>query len=170
MEEFLKNDKKYTVRHAKVSDFDTIFAIEKEGFPEAERASEQAMMERLQTFPECFYLLEVDGKLVAMIDGMRSKKERLEDSMYATTKDYSNGGAWFLVFGVETFSEYRGQGWMRILMEYVQQDLRQKGLKGIFLSCKEKMIPFYEGFGFRYEGVADSEHGGVVWYEMRLEF
>lgn len=34
----------------------------------------------------------------------------------------------------------------------------------------EKLIPFYETFGFINEGVSASVHGGAVWYDMRLRF
>ena len=38
------------------------------------------------------------------------------------------------------------------------------------LTCKERLLPFYSGFGFVNEGVSGSVHGGVVWYQMRLTF
>ena len=36
--------------------------------------------------------------------------------------------------------------------------------------CKDRLVHYYETFGFRSEGVSDSTHGGVVWYAMRLTF
>lgn len=33
---------------------------------------------------------------------------------------------------------------------------------------QKKLISFYEKFGFRNEGISDSEHGGEIWYQMRL--
>ena len=33
---------------------------------------------------------------------------------------------------------------------------------------KEKLIHYYEKFGFVSEGISNSEHGHVVWYQMRL--
>ena len=38
------------------------------------------------------------------------------------------------------------------------------------LTCKERLLSFYRQFGYRNEGVSGSEHGGAVWYEMRLTF
>lgn len=32
------------------------------------------------------------------------------------------------------------------------------------------MIPFYARFGFVSEGKSPSQHGGSVWYQMRLDF
>ena len=38
------------------------------------------------------------------------------------------------------------------------------------LTCKERLIPWYAGFGFVNEGLSASVHGGEVWYQMRLIF
>lgn len=41
----------------------------------------------------------------------------------------------------------------------------------IVLTCKERLIPYYEKFGFKDEGVTDkSIHGNVEWHQMRLTF
>ena len=40
----------------------------------------------------------------------------------------------------------------------------------MILTCKEKLIPFYEGFGYVNCGVSKSVHGGAVWYDMELDF
>ena len=45
------------------------------------------------------------------------------------------------------------------------------GRKGLVLTCKERLLPYYAQFGFRDEGVSDkSTHGNVVWHQMRLTF
>lgn len=35
---------------------------------------------------------------------------------------------------------------------------------------RERLIPYYEKFGYQNQGVSDSAHGGAVWYDMRLTF
>lgn len=50
-------------------------------------------------------------------------------------------------------------------------EARQQGCKGLVLTCKEKLVPYYAKFGFSDEGVSDkSTHGNVVWHQMRLAF
>ena len=56
------------------------------------------------------------------------------------------------------------------LMEHVIADVKAQGRKGIVLTCKESLIPFYEKFGYVNEGKSMSKHGGAVWYDMRLVF
>jgi hypothetical protein len=49
-------------------------------------------------------------------------------------------------------------------------DAREQGRNGCVLTCKEALLHYYAAFGFVNEGVSESVHGGVVWYEMRLTF
>ena len=44
------------------------------------------------------------------------------------------------------------------------------GPQGLVLTCKDRLVHYYAGFGFVSEGVSGSTHGGVVWYQMRLTF
>lgn len=47
---------------------------------------------------------------------------------------------------------------------------REQKRSGLVLTCKEKLIPYYSKFGFVNEGVSESVHGNVIWYQMRLTF
>ena len=50
-------------------------------------------------------------------------------------------------------------------------DAKLQGRRGLVLTCKERLIPYYAKFGFKDEGVSDkSTHGNVVWHQMRLTF
>ena len=64
--------------------------------------------------------------------------------------------------------EYQGNGYAALVMERVISDCKAQGRKGIVLTCKDRLIKFYEQFGFVNEGESQSEHGGATWYEMRL--
>lgn len=55
-------------------------------------------------------------------------------------------------------------------MDAVIKETFEKGCKGCILTCKEKLIGFYEKFGYVNLGISDSKHGGAVWYDMILEF
>ena len=49
-------------------------------------------------------------------------------------------------------------------------DARAQGRRGLVLTCKDRLVHYYAKFGFVSEGVSESTHGGVVWYQMRLTF
>ena len=55
-----------------------------------------------------------------------------------------------------------------MLMRHLIDRAKQEKRSGVVLTCKEALIGFYEQFGFVCEGVSESQHGGVSWYEMRL--
>ena len=66
--------------------------------------------------------------------------------------------------------DYRCQGIAAALMDHMIEDAKNKGRKGLILTCKDRLIHYYEKFGFVNEGVSQSTHGGVVWHKMRLMF
>ena len=55
------------------------------------------------------------------------------------------------------------------MMEMIEK-ARAENRRGVILTCKEKLIPFYEQFGFVSHGLSASVHGGAAWYDMVLDF
>ena len=50
-------------------------------------------------------------------------------------------------------------------------DAGKQNRKGLVLTCKESLVPYYSKFGFVDEGITDkSTHGNVLWHQMRLDF
>lgn len=50
-------------------------------------------------------------------------------------------------------------------------DAREQNRRGLVLTCKESLVPYYSKFGFIDEGITDkSTHGNVLWHQMRLDF
>ena len=105
-----------------------------------------------------------------MINGMATDEEHLTDAMYEHANMHSKDGAWQMIFGVATDPAEQGKGYAAALMRRVIADTKSQGKKGLVLTCKERLLSFYRQFGYRNEGVSGSEHGGAVWYEMRLTF
>ncbi len=54
-------------------------------------------------------------------------------------------------------------------MDYLIEDAGKRGRKGLILTCKDRLIHYYEKFGYVNLGVSESVHGGAVWYDMLLE-
>ena len=94
----------------------------------------------------------------------------LRDEMYADASLHNPGGAWQMIFGVNTLPEYRCQGLAEQVLRRVIADAKAQGRKGCVLTCKEQLVHYYAKLGFVNEGVSGSTHGGVVWYAMRLTF
>lgn len=158
------------IRTASMADLPVLTAIEAACFPAAEAATEKDFAARLAVYPNHFWLLEEDGAVVSFINGLVTDEPDLRDEMYADASFHNENGAWQMVFGVNTLPEYRRRGLAGQVMERVIADARAQGRKGCVLTCKDKLVHYYETFGYRSEGVSASTHGGVVWYSMRLTF
>lgn len=158
------------VRTATMEDLDAVTAVEAACFPAAEAATRDEFAARLAVYPNHFWLLEEDGRLVSFINGLVSDEPTIRDEMFADAAFHNEQGAWQMVFGVNTLPEYRRRGLAGEVMQRVIADARAQGRKGCVLTCKDRLVHYYETFGYRSEGVSASTHGGAVWYDMRLTF
>ena len=158
------------IRKATLADVEAIAAVEAECFPEAEAASLESITKRVTVFPDYFWLLFDGDKLVGFVNGMATDLADLCDEMYEDANMHKDDGKWQMIFGVETIPEYRNQGYAAMIMERVIADCKMLGRKGLVLTCKDRLVHYYEKFGFVNEGKSASVHGGAVWYDMRLTF
>ena len=156
------------IRNATIEDIQAITKVEMTCFPKAEAATEEDFRNRLRVYPNHFWLLEDDKKLVSFINGMVTNEDTLTDEMYENVDLHNENGQWQMIFGVNTIPEYRWQGCAEKLMRKVISDAKDQGRKGLVLTCKDRLVHYYEKFGFKNEGISDSTHGGAIWYNMRL--
>lgn len=158
------------IRQANMKDLDVIAELERLCFPAAEAASREAFENRLKVFGEHFWLLFERDQLIAMVNGMVTNIPLLSDAMFEDATMHDENSAWQMIFGVETHPDYRRMGYASMLLGRAICDSKLQGRKGLVLTCKKELIPFYEANGFENEGVSASVHGGAVWYDMRLTF
>ena len=158
------------IRLATIKDLDEITRIEAECFPKEEAATRESFEKRLTVYPNHFWLLEDEGKLVGFVNGMVTDSDTLTDEMYEDANLHKENGQWQMIFGVNTIPEYRRQGCAERILNRVIKDSKEQGRKGLVLTCKDKLVHYYAKFGFKDEGISDSTHGGAVWYDMRIVF
>lgn len=158
------------IRMATMEDLEAIAAIELRCFPIEEATTEEDFKERLTVYPNHFWVMEDKGKIISFVNGLVTDESILQDKMFEDTKMHDENGKWQMIFGVNTIPEYRRQGCAEAIINRVISDSRVQGRKGLVLTCKEKLLHYYEKFGFKNEGMSQSTHGGAVWYDMRLTF
>ena len=118
---------------------------------------------------KCRVRLMFEGeKLIAFVDGFVTDEADLTDEMYEKAELHNEHGAWQMIFGVNTIPACRRHGYAGELICRAIQDAKKQGRKGLVLTCKDRLVPYYAKFGFVNEGVSDSAHGNVVWNQMRL--
>ena len=98
------------IHNASIKDLDRIYELETACFSPAEAATYEALKQRLEVFPNHFWLLERDGELVAMVNGMTTNNEKLEDRMYRDASLHNEDGKYQMMFGVETRPDQRRKG------------------------------------------------------------
>lgn len=159
------------IRTATSADLAAVVQIEAECFPAAEAATELSLARRLALYPNHFWVL-MDGKqLVGFVNGMATDEPDLRDEMYDDAALHNENGAWQMIFGVNTLPEYRNNGYASELLRRAIDEAKEQGRKGVVLTCKDKLLPFYARLGFVDEGITDkSTHGNAVWHQMRIIF
>jgi ribosomal protein S18 acetylase RimI-like enzyme len=158
------------IRNAAANDLDALTAIEGASFPKEEAAKREDFEQRLAIYPNHFWVLEDEEKVVSLINGMTTNDPQRHDELLENPDLHDENGQWLIIFGVATDPLYRKAGNASTLMNRVIELTKAEGRKGIVLICKDRLIPFYERFGFKCEGVSSSTHGGAEWYNMKLIF
>ena len=158
------------IRTATMEDLEAVAAVEAECFPPAEAATKEAFAKRLEYYGNHFWLMYDGDKLISFVDGFVTDKADLTDEMYEKAELHKEHGAWQMIFGVNTVPSYRKRGCAGELIKRAIADAKAQGRKGLVLTCKDRLIPYYAKFGFVNEGVSESVHGNAVWNQMRLTF
>ena len=151
-------------------DAEILSEVESTCFPANEAATREEIQERLDVYANHFLLLFENDKLVSFIDGFVTNQKDLTDKMYSHASMHDEKGDWQMIFGLNTLPAYQKQGYAAKVLRAMIDLAKQEQRKGLVLTCKEQLIPYYSKFGFHNEGISQSVHGGVTWYQMRLEF
>ncbi|WP_028235737.1 GNAT family N-acetyltransferase [Pseudobutyrivibrio sp. MD2005] len=156
------------IRTATIDDLTSISKVEAACFPPAEAATSEEFKDRLAHYANHFWLMFDDDKLIAFVDGFCTDEPNLTDEMYAKAALHNENGKWQMIFGVNTLPEYRNHGYAGELIKRAISDAKSQGRAGLVLTCKDKLLHYYSKFGFVNEGISESVHGNVTWYQMRL--
>ncbi len=158
------------IRLAKTTDIDRMAEIEALCFPPAEAASLASFKERFAVFPECFYVLEVDGQVVAHINGCINDTPTLPDALYSDPQLHKANGQYQTVFGLAVAPDFQRRGFAGLLLDHFAQHSQSRGHKGMVLTCKAHLTALYEQHQFVKQGISASSHGGAQWLDMVRTF
>ena len=162
---------KYSIRNVESKDLEQVAAVEEVCFPKAEAAGKEDFRQRMEAFPESFFIAEEEGgRIIGFINGAVTERKTICDEMFEDVSFHDKNGAYQSVFGLDVIPERQKKGVASALMKHLIEKAKEQGRKGVILTCKEGLIPFYERFGYKSLGISQSVHGGAVWYDMLLEF
>ena len=160
----------FIIRPVEKTDLDAVTAVEAICFPAAEAATRESFEQRIAAFPECFFVAEYEGNIIGFINGCVTDERTIRDEMFEDSSLHNPNGCYQSIFGLDVIPEYQRQGIAAELMNHLIADAKDKGRKGLILTCKDRLIHYYAKFGYKNLGVSASVHGGAVWYDMLLEF
>jgi ribosomal protein S18 acetylase RimI-like enzyme len=158
------------IRQVSIEDLNAVTEVESVCFPKAEAATKESFNQRIKTFPESFFIAEVNGKIIGFINGCIINETVICDELFENSTFHVPNGHYQTIFGLDVIPEYRNQGIAAQLMNHMIESARSAGRKGVILTCKERLILYYSRFGYKNKGVSKSVHGGAKWYDMILEF
>ena len=166
------NHDDYTIRFARPEDLEALAQVEAECFPAAEAAGRESFRARLEVFQDSFLLAELadGGRIIGFINGAVTDARTISDDMFENAGLHNANGAYQSIFGLDVAEEFRRRGVAAALMNRMIETARERGKKGLILTCKDRLIHYYEKFGYVKLGLSQSVHGGAVWYDMILEF
>jgi ribosomal protein S18 acetylase RimI-like enzyme len=158
------------LRLATASDLSRISAIENACFPESEAASLSSFIKRFSVFPECFFVLEVNGEIIGHVNGCLYHRPELPDELYHNASLHCPNGQYQTVFGLAVAPDYQRKGYASLLIQHLIKVSKARGQLGVVLTCKDYLIGFYQRNGFEHLGESESSHGGECWNDMLLRF
>ncbi|MBP2637468.1 MAG: Acetyltransferase family protein [Firmicutes bacterium] len=156
------------IRAVCLVDLDRISEIEAICFPAAEAATRETFRERIVAFPESFLIAEIDGVIIGFINGCATNSSVIYDELFHSTEGHIVEGKNLSVFGLDVIPEYRKQRVASKLMQQFIQVARSTGKEKVILTCKDRLVHYYESFGFENNGISNSTHGGAKWFDMTL--
>lgn len=156
----------HTFRTPVPSDAARCFAVERAGFDGESAAPLSSIAKRIAQYPEGFLLIELDGDIVGFINSGCAHQVEMADHSFKDMIGHDSQAPNIVIMSVVVDPDYQGQGLAKALMDEFIKRAADMEKQAMHLMCKEHLIPFYEGFGFRYTRVSDSDHGGAKWHEM----
>ncbi|MCV6822949.1 MULTISPECIES: GNAT family N-acetyltransferase [Halocynthiibacter] len=156
-------------REANISDAASCFAIEAAAYEGDEAATYAKISKRIQTYPEGFLILELDGKVVGFINCGCAYEVEMSDEDFKELVGHDPEAPNVVIMSVVVDPKEQGRGHSRALMDEFIGRMRRMDKSTIYLMCKEHYVPLYEKFGYTYLRPSVSDHGGMTWHEMTLE-
>jgi len=155
-----------TLRTVQLTDLQQLILIENEAFTPEEAATREAFIERIRLIPDTFIVAEQGDTVLGYVNGPIINKSYITDDLFIEIQPNPARGGYQSILGLAVSSQARSQGIAKLLLDKLDELTAANDRQGTTLTCKEELIPFYEKLGFTNEGVSESEHGGIRWYNL----
>ena len=151
------------------ADFEQIINIENTCFPPNEAASPEAMRKRIEIISDTFLVAFDNGKVLGYIVGPVTNSRYIDDELFEKVIPNRTGLPTQTILSLAVAPKAQGKGVATALLNELAKVSRVQGREIISLTCLERLKPYYKAHGYVDEGIAESVHGGEVWYNMTFD-
>ncbi|WP_448680343.1 GNAT family N-acetyltransferase [Pseudomonas nicosulfuronedens] len=158
-----------TFRTATLADTDRCFEIETTAYEGDEAATREKIATRIAQYPEGFLIMELDGEIIGFINSGCAHEVVMSDEAFKELVGHDPAAPNVVIMSVVIDPAQQGKGYATLLMRTFIEGMAGQGKRTIHLMCKDRHVPLYERFGYRYVKPSASDHGGMAWHEMVME-
>lgn len=154
------------IRNVEPRDLLEVLVIENQCFTKEEAATREAFEKRIERIPDSFFVAEKDSHIVGLVNGPVIEQPFITDDLFSEIKENPAAGGHQSILGLAVAPAFQHRGIASALLAHLEKSAKAKERETITLTCKERLISFYEGHGYTNQGESNSQHGGVKWYNM----
>lgn len=158
--------KQYIIRRVERDDLEQCAQLEQTCFSPFEAADKDFINKRIEIYPDGFYVAEIHGKIVGMINTGATHKEDISDEQLKKLIGHVRNGKNGVIFSLAVHPDYRGKGIAKSMISQIIEVLQRKEKQNILLLCRDNLVDFYNRLGFHYDKASSSTYGGIKWHEM----
>lgn len=158
-----------TFRNATPADIDRCFEIETIAYEGEEAATREKIATRIAQYPEGFLIMELDGGIIGFINSGCAWDVLMSDEAFKELIGHDPAAPNVVIMSVVIDPAQQGKGYASLMMRTFVERMTGLGKRTIHLMCKDRHVPLYERFGYRYVKPSASGHGGMAWHEMVRE-
>lgn len=158
----------HVFRNALPTDANRCFEIETSAYEGDEAATHEKIARRIETYPDGFLILEMEGKVVGFINCGCAYEVEMSDEDFKELIGHDPDAPNVVIMSVVVDPSHQGKGLSKALMIEFEKRMRSMGKATIHLMCKKHHVPLYQKFGYRYLQPSASDHGGMIWHEMSM--
>lgn len=157
-------------RQALAQDAARCFQIETAAYEGDEAATLEKIATRIAQYPQGFLIMELEGEVIGFINSGCAHQVVMSDEDFKTLVGHDPLAANVVIMSVVIDPAHQGRGLASPMMARFVEQMRQAGKCSIHLMCKERHVGLYQRMGYRYVRPSESDHGGMAWDEMVMEF
>ncbi len=159
-----------TFRTAMPADTSRCYQIEISAYEGDEAATREKIATRIEQYPQGFLIMELEGQIIGFINSGCAHQVVMSDEEFKELVGHDAEAPNVVIMSVVIDPEHQGKGYASLMMRTFIERMQAMSKKTIHLMCKERHVELYKRMGYGYMKPSISDHGGMAWHEMVLEF